>query len=74
MPLNFKILEVLIDNDALVLKQISINNVAFEVECVAKRDLGPVYQLFFELWLYNVTSGEFQYHNRFVSIWLKITG
>jgi len=29
--------------------------------------------LFFELWLYNMTSTSFQYHNRFVGIWLNIT-
>ena len=35
---------------------------------------GFYYQLFFELWLYNVTSQSFQFHDRFVGIWLNMTG
>jgi hypothetical protein len=30
-------------------------------------------QLFFELWLYNAALSDFQYHNRFVGIWLNMT-
>lgn len=29
--------------------------------------------LFFELWIYNGTIGSFQYHERFVGIWLNMT-
>ena len=29
--------------------------------------------LFFELWLYDMTSQSFQYHDRFVGIWLNMT-
>jgi len=29
--------------------------------------------LFFELWLYNMASSSFQYHSRFVGIWLNAT-
>jgi len=29
--------------------------------------------LFFELWLYDMTSQSFQYHDRFVGIWLNVT-
>lgn len=29
--------------------------------------------LFFELWIYNQTMGKFQYHERFVSLWLNMT-
>jgi len=34
---------------------------------------GFYYQLFFELWIYNVTSKNLGYHNRFVGIWLNMT-
>jgi hypothetical protein len=34
---------------------------------------GFFYQLFFELWLYNVASESFEFHNRFVGIWLNMT-
>jgi len=29
-------------------------------------------QLFFELWVYNSTVSHFQYHNRYVSVWLQL--
>lgn len=29
--------------------------------------------LFFELWIYNASVGGFQYHERFVSLWLNMT-
>lgn len=35
---------------------------------------GFYYQLFFELWVYNASSDSFQFHNRFVGIWLNMTG
>jgi hypothetical protein len=35
---------------------------------------GFYYQLFFELWLYNATIQGFEFHNRFVGIWLNMTG
>jgi len=35
---------------------------------------GYFYQVFAELWLYNWTSNGFDYHNRFVSLWLNMTG
>jgi hypothetical protein len=34
---------------------------------------GLYFQLFFELWVYNATVSDFQYHNRFVWIWLNMT-
>ena len=30
--------------------------------------------LFFELWIYNGTVGEFQYHERFTGLWFNMTG
>jgi len=30
-------------------------------------------QLFFELWIYNGTASSFQYHERFVDLWLNMT-
>ena len=34
---------------------------------------GFYYELFFELWIYNVASKNLGYHNRFVGIWLNMT-
>lgn len=35
---------------------------------------GFYYQLFFELWIHNATTSSFQFHNRFVGLWLNMTG
>lgn len=34
---------------------------------------GYYFQLFFELWIYNATISDFQYHNRVVWLWLNMT-
>jgi hypothetical protein len=34
---------------------------------------GYLYQLFFELWLYDVASSGFRFHDRFVGLWLNMT-
>ena len=34
---------------------------------------GYYYQLFFELWLYDVASSGFRFHDRFVGLWLNMT-
>jgi hypothetical protein len=34
---------------------------------------GFYFQLFFELWIYNATVSDFQYHNQFVGLWLNMT-
>jgi hypothetical protein len=53
-----------------------INGFTFEIDKAAMWDEengGFYYQLFFELWLYNATCSCFQFHNRFVGIWLNMT-
>jgi len=76
-PFNFAVLEVLTVNDTMLLKSLEINEFVFEVDEFSLWDeerVGFYYQLFFELWLYNMTSSSFQYHNRFVGMWLNMTG
>lgn len=73
--LNFKILNVERSNDYMIVNSLSINNVLFQVDTISKRDEtrnGFYYQLFFELWLYNITSQSFQYNNH-VGLWLNVT-
>ena len=53
-----------------------IDGYALDVDKVAVWDekSGGFYcQLFFELWLYDAAVSSFQYHNRFVGIWLNMT-
>jgi len=59
-----------------LISNILINDVVFPVNCFSIWDSdrnGFYYQMFFELWLYNMTIRNFQYHNRFVGIWLNVT-
>ena len=55
---------------------VSINGDVLPVNCSSMWDSvrdGFYYQLFFELWLYNSTLQDFQFHDRFVGIWLNMT-
>jgi hypothetical protein len=49
---------------------LSVNKTA-SLDAVNK---GYYFELFFELWRFNATAAEFQYHSRFVGIWLNMTG
>jgi hypothetical protein len=55
---------------------ISINQDLFSVDLQSAWDSennGFYFQLFFELWRYNTVSRGFQFHNRFVGVWLNMT-
>jgi len=74
--LTFELLDVSVEGDSAVVASIAMNGVACSVDSVSIWDAendGFYYQLFFELWLYNRTSQDFEYHNRFVGIWLKLS-
>lgn len=74
-PLTFAIENVLLQQNFSIVQNISINDIAFPVNSTSIWDSdrnGFYYQMFFELWLYN--GKEFQYHNRFVGLWLNMTG
>jgi hypothetical protein len=74
--LRFKILDASVHGNSMFVGNVSINGVAFPVNSFSNWDSkhrGFYYQLFFELWLYNMTSQSFKYHNRFVGIWLNVT-
>jgi uncharacterized membrane protein len=61
----------------MFISDLLINGVTFHVNQSSTWDQernGYHYQLFLELWLYNKTSQRFQFHNRFVGIWLNMTG
>jgi len=76
-PLDFAVLEVSTANDSMLLSSLQVNGFVFQVDDVSLWDEergGFFYQLFFELWYYNMTLSSFQYHNRFVGLWLNMTG
>jgi uncharacterized membrane protein len=59
-----------------VVGTLKINDVTLMVNKPASWNInytGYYYQLFFELWIFNKEIGDFQFHNRFVGIWLNMT-
>lgn len=59
------------------ISHISVNGLVFPVNCSStwnSIENGFFYQLFFELWMYDETSSNLRYHNRFVGLWLNMTG
>ncbi len=75
-PVTFSIHDISFQNDSIVANYASINGVRFPINSSSTWDSernGFYYQLFFELWLYNMTSHGFQYYDRFVGIWLNMT-
>jgi hypothetical protein len=76
-PLEFSFPQISISENRCLVETLTINDVAFRVDKLVTWDLnytGFYYQLFIELWRYNVESEVFEYHNRFVSLWLNMTG
>jgi len=76
-PLEFSFSQISISENRCLVETLTINDVAFRVDKLVTWDLnytGFYYQVFIELWRYNVESEVFEFHNRFVSIWLNMTG
>ena len=76
-PLDFEFLEVSRFENSCLVRRMMINDAVFSVDSPSTWDSennGFYYQLFFELWLYDVTSRGFKFHDRFVGIWLNVTG
>ncbi len=77
VPVAFSFLEASRFEDYFAVKKISINDAVFVVDYSSMWDsenMGFFYQLFFELWMYDDAGSSFRYHNRFVGLWLNMTG
>lgn len=75
-PLSFSFLQVSAAQNQSVVGGLTVNGVTLSVNKHAvwdDEDSGYFYELFMELWIYNVTSDAFQFHNRFVGLWLNVT-
>jgi len=74
--MTFSVLEISTTENYCNVETIEINDRVFAVGKSSTWDVasnGFFYHLFFELWLYNMTSQQFEYHDRFVGIWLNMT-
>lgn len=76
-PVTFEILDVSVEGDLMIVESVLVNGRAFEVDCSSiwdSENSGFYFQLFFELWVYNSEKSSFQFHERFVGVWLNMTG
>jgi hypothetical protein len=76
-PLRFSFSNVSFSENRSFVGSLMINGVTFNVDKLASWDVennGYYYQLFMELWIYNIESSDFEFHNRFVGLWLNMTG
>ena len=75
-PLTFSFSQVSFSESRSLVETLAINNMTFIVDKLAiwdSENAGYYYQLFIELWIYNIESDSFQFHNRSVWIWLNVT-
>ena len=76
-PLTFSFSGVsFFENQSLVTSFI-VDDYAFGVDKSALWDgenNGYFYQVFIELWIYEAESDDFEFHNRFVGVWVNMTG
>jgi len=76
-PLRFSFSNVSFSENRSFVGSLMMNGVTFNVDKSASWDSennGYYYQLFMELWIYNVEFQAFEFHNRFVWLWLNMTG
>jgi len=77
MPVTFGFEDVVVEGDFLVVGDVTVDGVVFPVDVSAVGDVergGCFFQLFFELWRYDVMSESFRFDDRFVGLWLNMTG
>jgi hypothetical protein len=76
-PLAFSFSRVSFFENQSMVESLALDGVPSRVDRMALWDVennGYYYQLFIELWVYSAESDAFIFHNRFVSLWLNMTG
>ena len=76
-PVTFGFEDVVVEGDVLSVGNVTINGVSFPVGASAVWDSekeGYFFELFFELWRYDVELDGFRFDDRFVGLWLSMTG
>jgi uncharacterized membrane protein len=75
-PLTFSFSNVSFSENQSTVGSITINGIKSSLNNSVPWNAanhGYYYELFTELWIYNSTSDGFNFHNRFVSLWLNMT-
>jgi hypothetical protein len=74
--LNFSFSDVMFGQNVSSVGRMRVNDVWVNVDKSAVWDSatnGYFYQVLVELWSYNTASGDFEFHNWFVALWLNMT-
>jgi hypothetical protein len=74
--LNFSFSDVVFGQNVSSVGRMRVNDVWANVDKSGVWDnvtSGYFYQVLVELWRYNTTSGDFEFHNWFVTLWLNMT-
>jgi hypothetical protein len=75
-PLNFSLLNVVFAGNVSSIGKFDVNGVVVDVGKVSLWDSenqGFFYQVFVELWRYNVTTSSLGFDSRFIGLWLNLT-
>jgi hypothetical protein len=75
-PLTFSFSKVSFSGNLCFIQEININGFIVNVNKTAtwsSENNGYYFMLFFELWFYNVEFETYNFHNRFVWLWLNMT-
>ncbi len=75
-PLSFSLLDVGFDGNVSSVGKLDVNDVVVGVDKASLWDSnssGFYYEVFAELWRYNVTTSTFGFDDRFVGFWLNVT-
>jgi hypothetical protein len=74
--LDFSFSGISFSKNQSIIHSVTLDGVTFNVDKTGSWDSenkGYYYQLFIELWIYNVTSNQAEFHDRFVGLWLNAT-
>ena len=74
--ISFSLKEFTFENGSCRVSKLFLGGNSIEIDKVAFWDAenrGFYFQIFFELWIYDSKVMGFQYHNRFVGLWLNAT-
>lgn len=75
-PLRFSFSNISFSQNICLVDSLTMNGITFKIDKTSLWDAenkGYYYQLLIELWIYNVESKTFEFHNRFASLWLNMT-
>jgi uncharacterized membrane protein len=73
---SFSFKDVSFERNISQVSTLSINDRDLNMEKIVvwdENNMGFYCQMFFELWIYNSITSSFQFHNRYVSLWLNLT-